>query len=153
MHHFLFSGEGMIFILSFAWIRTTQRCNMRSTKICILFPWHAIVTFTFSKLLLIRLIITEWRYQNFDRNRDFFYDTKFSETETFFRDQFFPKPKPILFLYQIFQNRNSQKFQNQEVSKPKCPSLAPMHLVGLEMAWDAFIAPRLGRKVIVQNVF
>ena len=40
---------------------------------------------------------TEWRYQNFDRNRyrDFFYDTKFSETETetSFRDQIFPKPR------------------------------------------------------------
>ena len=34
------------------------------------------------------LVITEWRYQNFDRNRyrDFFYDNKFSETEIFFRD-------------------------------------------------------------------
>ena len=52
---------------------------------------------------------TEWRYQNFDRNRyrDFFSDTKFSETETetFFRDQFFPKP--ILFYRdQIFRNRD-----------------------------------------------
>ena len=61
---------------------------------------------------------TEWRYQKFDRNRyrDFFSDTKFSETdtETFFPIPNFPKPKP---------SKNWQKFRNQEVSKPKCQSL------------------------------
>ena len=32
-----------------------------------------------------------------NRNRYFSSNTKFSETETFFRDQIFPKPIPILF--------------------------------------------------------
>ena len=63
---------------------------------------------------------TEWRYQKFDRNRyrDFFSDTKFSETdtETFFPIPNFPKPKPI-------PSKNWQKFRNREVSKPKCQSL------------------------------
>ena len=52
---------------------------------------------------------TEWRYQNFDRNWywDIFSDTKFSETETFFRDQFFPKLKPRLFSEtNFFRNRD-----------------------------------------------
>ena len=65
-------------------------------------------------------LLTEWRYQNFDRNRyrDFFYDTKFSETETFFRDQIFPKPKPILFFRdQIFRNRNRDFFPRPNFSE------------------------------------
>ena len=37
---------------------------------------------------------TEWWDQNFDRNRDFFSKTKFSETETFFLRPNFLKPKP-----------------------------------------------------------
>ena len=77
----------------------------------------------------------------------FFSETKFSETETCFRDQifpipkprlFFPKPKPILFpKTKFFRYRNRdffpkpkpkpsniwQKFRNREVSKPKCQSL------------------------------
>merc|ERR1712074_419370 len=52
-----------------------------------------------------------FRYQIFrNRYRDFFSDTKFSETdtETFFR-------------YQMFRNRNPQKIGKS--SKPKCQSL------------------------------
>ena len=70
----------------------------------------------------ISLVITEWRYQNFDRNRyrDIFSDTKFSETETFFRDQIFPKPKPILFSRdQIFRNRNRDFFSTPNYPKPR----------------------------------
>ena len=60
---------------------------------------------------------TEWRYQNFDRNRyrDFFSDTKFSETdtETFFPIPNFLKPIPRLFFrYQIFRNRNRYFFSD-----------------------------------------
>ena len=68
----------------------------------------------------------------FFRNRDFFSETKFSETETetFFRVQIFFKPKPRLF----FPKPNFpkpkpkpskiwQKFRNREISKPKCQSL------------------------------
>ena len=73
---------------------------------------------------------TEWRYQNFDRNRyrDFFYDTKFSETETetFFRDQIFPKPKPILFFRdQIFRNRNRDFFPRPNFSETETETFFP----------------------------
>ena len=64
------------------------------------------------------------------RNRNFFPRPKFSdtETETFFRDQFFSKPKPRLFFQnQIFRNRNqnpqrfgksfeTEKFRNRNVN-------------------------------------
>ena len=63
---------------------------------------------------------TEWRYQNFDRNWywDIFSDTKFSETETetFFRDQIFPKPI-LFFRDQIF--RSQDFFPRPNFSKPK----------------------------------
>ena len=67
---------------------------------------------------------TEWRYQNFDRNRyrDFFYDTKFSktETETFFRDQIFPKPKPRLFSETKFFETKTETLKNlAKVSRPR----------------------------------
>ena len=72
---------------------------------------------------------TEWRYQNFDRNRyrDFFYDTKFSETETetFFGDQIFLKLKPILFFrnQDFFPRPNFSEtetfFPRPNFSKPK----------------------------------
>ena len=69
---------------------------------------------------MINIESTEWRYQNFDRNRyrDLFSDTKFSETdtETFFPIPNFPKPKPI-------PSKNWQESRNREVSKPKCQSL------------------------------
>ena len=89
--------------------------------------WSSII-FTKSATFLMLILgpmsyfpVTEWRYQNFDRNRyqDFFpklkqrlfSETKFSETETFFRDQFFSKPKPRLFFRnQIFRSRNPQRF-------------------------------------------
>ena len=65
---------------------------------------------------------TEWRYQNFERNRyrDFFYDTKFSETETetFFRDQIFPKPKPRLFPETKFFETETLK-NLAKVSRPR----------------------------------
>ena len=57
--------------------------------------------------------VTEWRYQNFDRNQyqDFFSETK-SETET---DTFFPKP--IFFSKTKFSETDTffrdQIFQNQ----------------------------------------
>ena len=73
---------------------------------------------------------TEWRYQNFDRNRylDFFSDTKFSETdtETLFPIPNFPKPK-------LIPSKNWQKFRNREVSKPKCQSLADAD--GIYICW------------------
>ena len=55
---------------------------------------------------------------NFFRNRDFFSETKFSETETetFFLKPNFPIPKPK-------PSKNWQKYRNREVSKPKCQSL------------------------------
>ena len=71
-------------------------------------------------------------YQHCSCYLDFFFsETKFSKTETFFRDQNFPKPKPRLFFRnQIFRNRNRDFFSETEtlkdlakVSKPKCQSL------------------------------
>ena len=77
---------------------------------------------------------TEWRYQNFDRNWywDIFSDTKFSETETetFFRDQIFPKPR-LFSEIKVFRNRDffsetkfsetetETFFRDQIFSKPK----------------------------------
>ena len=69
---------------------------------------------------------TFFRYQIFrNRYRDFFCETKFSETdtETFFPIPNFPKPKPI-------PSKNWQKFRNREVSKPKCQSLLQTRLHG-----------------------
>ena len=69
----------------------------------------------------------------------FFSETKFSETETFFRDQFFSKPKPRLFFRnQIFRNRNrnpqrfgksfeTEKFRNRNVNL--CPPI-PLSFFG-----------------------
>ena len=78
---------------------------------------------------------TEWRYQKFDRNRyrDFFSDTKFSETdtETFFPIPNFPKPKPI-------PSKNWQKFRNREVSKPKCQSLRSFYYLVLSRELSLF---------------
>ena len=76
------------------------------------------------------VINTEWRYQNFDRNRyrDFFYDTKFSktETETFFRDQISLKPKPILFFRdQKFWNRNRDFFSDTKFSETETDTFLP----------------------------
>ena len=68
----------------------------------------------------------------FFRNRDFFQKPNFlkpkprlfprpnfseTKTETFFPRPNFPKPK-------LKPSKNWQKFQNREVSKPKCQSLA-----------------------------
>ena len=48
----------------------------------------------------------------------FFSETKFSETETFFRDQIFSKPKPRLFFRnQIFRNRNRDFFPRPKIVK------------------------------------
>ena len=66
---------------------------------------------------------TEWRYQNFDRNWywDIFSDTKFSETETetFFRDQIFPKPKPRLFSETKFFETETPPKILTKVSRPR----------------------------------
>ena len=86
---------------------------------------------------------TEWRYQNFDRNRyrDFFYDTKFSETdtETFFRDQIFQKPKSILFFQdQIFRNRNWDFFPRPNFSGTETffPKPKPRLFFWDQMFWN-----------------
>ena len=105
-------------------------------------------------------ISTEWWYQHFDRNRyrDFFSETKFSETDTFFLRPYSPQPKVKLFFrYQILQNqtetffrdqvvRNPQKivniletekFQNRKVSKPKCQCLYVGSLVTILILYGA----------------
>ena len=55
-----------------------------------------------------------------NRNRNLFSETKFSKTETFFRDQIFSKPKSILFSKPNFSklkpSKNWQKFQNQNIN-------------------------------------
>merc|ERR1719470_473069 len=80
--------------------------------------------FLFSHCISHLMYVLYWntrfnKYQIFrNRYRDFFSDTKFSETdtETFFPIPNFPKPIPI-------PSKNCQKFRNREVSKPKCQSL------------------------------
>ena len=92
-------------------------------------------------LMTSSLESTEWRDQNFDknRNRDFFSGTTFSEieTKTFVPRTTFPKPKLFspdqnfqiqnrdFFLYQIIRNRNppkigksleTEKFRNRNVN-------------------------------------
>ena len=100
-------------------------------KVCIIYGSQKVGVLTRDVLLS-----TEWRYQNFDHNRyrDFFYNTKFSETKTFFRDQIFPKLKPRLFFprpnfpkpklrifseTKFFQNRNRDFFTKPNFSKLK----------------------------------
>ena len=68
-----------------------------------------------------------FRYQIFrNRYRDFFSDTKFSETETetFFRDQIFPKPI-LFFRDQISQNRNQDFFPRPNFSETKNKTFFP----------------------------
>ena len=76
-----------------------------------------------------------------NRDRDFFPRPNFfeTETETFFRDQIFSKPKPRLFFRnQIFRNRNrnpqrfgksfeTEKFRNRNVNLCRSPLVALEH--------------------------
>ena len=103
------------------------------------------------------LIDTEWRYQNFDRNRyrDFFYDTKFSETETFFRDQIFPKPKPRLFSETKLSGTETETLKNlAKVSRlrPK-PRLLNIFWNEIRIIWDLqakleFLGPKFGTLIV-----
>ena len=116
-------------------------------------------------------LTTEWRYQNFDRNRyrDFFYDTKFSETETetFFRDQIFPKPK-LFSETKLFQNRNRDFFSETKffetetetlknlakVSRPRPkPRLLNIFWNEILKIWDLqakleFLGPKFGTLIV-----
>merc|ERR1719470_288169 len=88
--------------------------------------------FLFSHCISHLMYVLYWntrfnKYQIFrNRYRDFFSDTKFSETdtETSFPIPNFPKPKPRLFFrYQIFRNRYRDFFSDTKFSETETDTL------------------------------